>query len=544
MSVPLSLTLGSFLGVTGFVATYAWWRTRQADNSDARTYFLANRGLPWIQVAGSLLLTNISTEQLVGLNGAASLHGAAVMAWEVMSVFGLIALAWYFLPRYWSGKVATIPEFIQQRFDRVTRRVLSAILLTALVFVALPFVVYSGGVAMSAIFQLPERFGIGEGAAFAGTTIAIGVIGCIYVTRGGMRAVALSGTLYGAGLLVGALLIPVFALFKLGAGSLATGLAAVQSTHAARFNPIGAANANIPFSTLFSGLLLISIYYWCTNQSIVQRSFGARSLAEAQKGILATAGLKLLGPFYLVIPGIIAAKLFGAGIGNGDFAYPKLVAYALPEYLTGVFAAILLGCILSAFNGGLHSASTVFAIDFYRSWLKPAATERETVRAGRWFAVAACIVVVLCSSLLGNAPDGVFTLIKRIMAAFNIPILVVVGMAVLNPRVPAWAAKTALLVGPLIYLGLYWTIGQGAFGLTIHWLHLAGLNGALLATFLILAGMAHGPRAARPQLPSNASPPADAADNPWRHLRLATALAVAASFGVYLLFWLLSRTTL
>lgn len=534
----LALLVVSFLAVTVSVALFAWWRTRQVDNSDARTYFLANRGLPWIQVAGSLLLTNISTEQLVGLNGAASIHGAAVMAWEVMSVIGLLALAWYFLPRYWSGNIATVPEFVEQRFDRGARRILSAILLTALIFVALPFIVYSGGVAMSSIFQIPERFGIAPRSAFLLTTVAIGVIGGVYVVRGGMRAVALSGTIYGAGLLVGALLIPVFALAKLGHGDALAGLALVRETHAARFNPIGAETANIPFSTLFSGLLMVSVYYWCSNQSIVQRSFGAKSFAEAQKGVLATAGLKLLGPFYLVLPGLIAAKVFGAAIGNGDFAYPQLVAFALPEALTGIFAAILLGCVLSAFNGGLHSAATVAAIDFYRAWLRPDAGEQATVRAGKIFAVATCVVVVICSNVLGNAPEGIFTMIKRTMAAFNMPMLAVVAVGMLSRRAPAWSAKASLLLGPLVYLALYWTVGQGWGGWRIHWLHIAALNAVLLAGFMILAG-AIDPAPSRAAATSGAERTGDL--TPWRHMRLATGALLVASFGVYLLFWLWSH---
>lgn len=534
-SFSLGYTILSFLSVTVAVAVCAWLRTRRANNADARTYFVANRGLPWIQVAGSLLLTNISTEQLVGLNGAAALHGAAVMAWEVMSVFGLLALAWYFLPRYWGCNVTTIPEFVEARFDRGTRRMLSAILLIALVMVALPFVVFSGGVAMSSIFRLPERFGISAGMAFGVTTATISALGCAYVTLGGMRAVALSGTIYGAGLLAGALALPLFALSKLGSGDVMAGFANLQSSHAGRFYPIGGPAANIPFSTLFTGLLFVSVYYWCTNQSIVQRSFGALSFAEAQKGILATAALKLLGPFYLVLPGIIAAKLAGDAIGNGDFAYPQLVAYALPEALTGVFAAVLLGCVLSAFNGGLHSASTVFAIDFYRAWFRPDASDAATVKAGKLSAVAAAIVVAGCSGLLGNAPEGVFTFIKRIMAAFNMPILAVVALGILHPRVPAWAAKASLVAGPFVYLSLYLTIGQGAWGWRIHWLHLAGFNGALLAAFMLTsARFAPADSRVRVLMPATSI-------EPWPRVRLASFLVTAAAVAIYGLFWFWAR---
>jgi len=209
MNLPLAVA--SFLFFTGLVAVISWWRTRRMDNNDAATYFLADRRLPWIQVAGALLLTNLSTEQLIGLNGAASIHGAVVMAWEIIPVFALIAMAWYFLPRYWSGNITTIPEFLEQRFDRPTRRLLGAILLAALTFNFLPFVLYSGGVAMSSIFRLPEHLGISAPQSYAIMAWAIGIMGGIYVVFGGMKAVALSDTLYGVGLLVGAMLVPVLA---------------------------------------------------------------------------------------------------------------------------------------------------------------------------------------------------------------------------------------------------------------------------------------------------------------------------------------------
>ena len=147
MNIPF--TFGSFVLCTGLVGFVAWWRTRGMDNSSSQDYFLAGRKLPWIQVAGALLLTNLSTEQLIGLNGAASIHGAVVMAWEVVPVFALIAMAWYFLPRYWSGNITTVPQFLEQRFDVTARRIMGIVFIIAIALNILPFVLYSGGVAMS-----------------------------------------------------------------------------------------------------------------------------------------------------------------------------------------------------------------------------------------------------------------------------------------------------------------------------------------------------------------------------------------------------------
>ena len=164
MNFPL--TIGSFLLCTVLVGLVSWWRTRGMDNSHSQDYFLAGRKLPWIQVAGALLLTNLSTEQLIGLNGAASIHGAVVMAWEVVPVFALIAMAWYFLPRYWSGNITTVPQFLEQRFDATARRIMGIVFIITIALNILPFVLYSGGVAMSTIFHVHTQLGISERASF------------------------------------------------------------------------------------------------------------------------------------------------------------------------------------------------------------------------------------------------------------------------------------------------------------------------------------------------------------------------------------------
>jgi solute:Na+ symporter, SSS family len=530
--VNLPLVLGTFLLFTLLVPAISWWRTRGMDNTDARTYFLANRRLPWYQIAGTLLLTNLSTEQLIGLNGAASIHGAVVMAWEVLPVFALIATACYFLPRYWAGNITTIPEFLETRFDRGTRRLLGVILLAALTFNFMPFVLYSGGIAMSSIFRIPELLGITPAASFLAMAWAIALIGSLYVILGGMTAVALSDTLYGIGLIFGALLIPVLGLVHLGDGSMADGFARVAAQQQAKLNPVGDAGSNIPFSTLFTGLMLTNMYYWCTNQLIVQRSFGAASFAEAQKGLLATAALKLLGPVYLVFPGIIAFEMFGSAIGNGDLAYAKLVGAVLPAWLVGIFAAVLLGTVISSFNSGLHAASTLFGVDLYRAWIRPGSTDRQMLRAGKMFAVVVCLAALGASALLGGAPEGVFTLMKRIMAGFNIPILSVVIIGIVTTRVPAFAAKVALVGGVGLHFLLGWASDWGVFGTKIHWLHLVGVNFVLLCGFMLLAGRFF-PAAAR----TNGADAARAQLTGWRHLRVATVVLALGAVGLYWSLW-------
>jgi len=540
------LTLGSFFLCTVLVAFIAWWRTRGMDNANSQDYFLAGRKLPWIQVAGALLLTNLSTEQLIGLNGAASIHGAVVMAWEVVPVFALIAMAWYFLPRYWSGNITTVPQFLEQRFDATARRIMGIVFIITIALNILPFVLYSGGVAMSTIFHVHTQLGISERASFQLMAWSIGIIGTCYVLFGGMKAVALSDTLYGAGLLVCGLLIPVLALFKLGEGEFFAGLTRVLQHQAVKIDPVGGARSNVPFDTLFTGMLFINLFYWCTNQMIVQRSFGAKSFAEAQKGIIATAGLKLLGPFFLVIPGIIAAEMFGpAAIGNGDLAYSLLVDAVLPPYLVGIFAAVFLGAVISAFNGGLHSVSTMFSVDLYRGWLRPGASDHEMVRAGKIFSVAIVVVSILTSSLLGGSSEGIFTMMKQVMSAFKLPLLAVVVVGMISRRVPAWAANFAMVLGVFTSILLNSAFGDGFLGfrlkvssLHVHWLHLAALNTILLCGFMLLIGRFAPARPAEARAGASAAPSGPVVDlTPWSGLRVASIVVALAAIGLYFALW-------
>jgi SSS family solute:Na+ symporter len=415
----------------------------------------------------------------------------------------------------------------------------------------LPFVLYSGGLAMSTIFHVHTQLGVSEATSFQIMAWSIGIIGTFYVLFGGMKAVALSDTLYGAGLLVCGLLIPVLALFKLGDGDFLAGLSRVLQHQATKIDPVGGPRSNVPFDTLFTGMLFINLFYWCTNQMIVQRSFGAKSFAEAQKGILATAGLKLLGPFFLVFPGVIAAEMFGAAaVGNGDLAYSLLVDAVLPPYLVGLFAAVFLGSVISSFNGGLHSVSTMFSLDLYRGWLRPGASDREMVRAGKLFSVVIVFVAIFTTSLLGSSSEGIFTMMKQVMSAFKLPLLAVVLMGMFSRRVPAWAANVSMILGVFssILLNCLW--GDGFLGfrlnlssLRIHWLHLAALNTLLLCGFMLIVGQfaAAAPAAASTSRPSMSSAP-EMDLTPWRGLRVASVVVALLAVALYFSLWRLAST--
>ena len=478
----------SFILFTALVGFISWWRTRQDDHGDADNYFLAGKSLPWFVVAGSLMLTNLSTEQLIGLNGSAYLSGTIVMAWEVVAALALVVLALYFLPRYWNSGITTVPQILEKRFDAQTRQILSGLFLVFLVLNFLPFVLYSGALGMNGLFKVDELLGVSETGSIWIMVWAIGIVGSIYAIFGGLKAVAVSDTINGIGLLIGGLAIPILGLIALGDGSMGDGLDRILTNQTEKISPIGESDSAIPFSTLFTGMLLINVYYWCTNQAIVQRTFGAKSLAEGQKGVLAAAGLKLLGPLYLVLPGIIAFEMFGSELGNGDSAYPRLVAEVLPPSLAGIFGAVMFGAILSSFNSALHSCSTLFGLDIYKGIINPKADGRRVVLIGKIFGMFLAIFAMCLAPVIANAPDGLFTLMKKLGAIFNIPILAVVIMAMVSRSVPAWAAKISLLGGMATYCYFTWGMGETFFGTPMHWLHFAALNFAFLCIFMLVAG--------------------------------------------------------
>ena len=345
----------SFLAFTGIVAIIAYLSTRNTNEESSDGYFLGGRSLTAGVIAGSLLLTNLSTEQIIGLNGAAFTEGILVMAWETLAAIAMVVTAVFLLPRYLKGGLTTIPQFLGNRYDKTTKTIASALFLSGYVVVLLPIVLYSGAVAFSAMFDLPGITGISRIGTIWAAVWAIGIIGSIYAIFGGLKAVAVSDTVNAVGLLIGGIMIPIFGLSYIGDGSVSNGFSELMSRNPERFNSIGDVTASVPFATIFTGMMLVQVFYWGTNQAIIQRALAAKNLEEGQKGLLLASFIKILGPLILVIPGMIAFHIFGDTLAKPDEAYPKLVAQVLPASLVGFFAAVLFGAILSSFNSALNS---------------------------------------------------------------------------------------------------------------------------------------------------------------------------------------------
>jgi len=441
----------TFIGFTALVAIISYYKTRNTEESSSDGYFLGGRSLTAGVIAGSLLLTNLSTEQIVGLNGASYESGLSVMVWETLAAIAMVVTAMFLLPRYLKGGITTVPGFLAKRFDVTTKTLTSVLFLTGYVVVLLPVILYSGSLAISGMFDIPELLGVTHTQSIWICVWGIGIIGSIYAVFGGLKAVAVSDTINAIGLLIGGVLIPIFGLMMIGDGSILDGLSALTTENPDKFKSMGGPLDPVPFYTIFTGMMLVQLFYWGTNQQIIQRALGAKDLKEGQKGLLLASFIKILGPLIVVLPGIIAFHLFQGNLESADSAYPMLVKKVLPGAWVGFFAAVLFGAILSSFNSVLNSSVTLFGIDVYKEHINKDADEKTIVKYGKTFGVILAIVSMFIAPLIANA-GSLFDYLQEINGIYSIPILTIIVVGYLTKRVPAIAAKIGLVSGCLLYI--------------------------------------------------------------------------------------------
>lgn len=441
----------TFIGFTALVAVISYLKTRKTDESSSDGYFLGGRSLTAAVVAGSLLLTNLSTEQLVGLNGSAYQSGLSVMVWETLAAVAMVVTAIFLLPRYLKGGLTTIPGFLAERFDVTTKTLTSVLFLSGYVVVLLPVILYSGSLAISGMFDLPELLGVTHNQSIWICVWGIGVIGSIYAVFGGLKAVAVSDSINAVGLLIGGLLIPIFGLMMIGDGNILDGLSVLVTENPDKFKSMGGPTDPVPFYTIFTGMMLVNLFYWGTNQQIIQRALGAKNLKEGQKGLLLAGFIKILGPIIVVLPGIIAFHMFQGNLDTADSAYPMLVKKVLPTAWVGFFAAVVFGAILSSFNSVLNSSVTLFGIDVYKQHINKNADEKTIVKYGKTFGVILAIAAMFIAPLIANA-GSLFDYLQEINGIYSIPILTIIVVGYTTKRVPAIAAKVGLVSGCLLYI--------------------------------------------------------------------------------------------
>ncbi|MDX9721837.1 MAG: solute:sodium symporter family transporter [Myxococcota bacterium] len=526
------LTLGSFVFFTALVGVLTWFITRRDDHGSSKGYFLAGRSLSFPLIAGSLLLTNLSTEQMVGLNGNAFTDGLSVMAWEVVAVLALVLMALFFLPRFLKSGIATVPQLLELRFDRSTRIITDLIFLIAYAVILLPIILYTGATALTGILDVASITGIQNPTVNLWLMVwLVGIIGSIYALFGGLRTVAISDTINGVGLLLGGLMITYFGLQAVSGGDgVWEGWTTLRDANPERFNSMGREGQSVPFHTLFTGVLLLNLFYWCTNQQIIQRTFGASSLKEGQKGVLLTGALKLLGPLYLVLPGMIAFYLFAADGLKADHAYGTLVRSVLPAPLAGFFAAALVGAILSSFNSALNSTCTLFSLGLYNGLLKRDATEEQVVRSGKTFGWIIALTSMTIAPLLAGT-GSIYTYLQKMNGIYFIPIFAVVSVGLLARRVPPLGAKLALIAGFVLIAVGYFVPPFDGWVAAMHEFHFLGAVFAFLVLLMLLLGLL------RPLPQAWQQEDCGELDlTPWRGAKAAGAVLTIVVIAIYVAF--------
>jgi len=511
----------------GLVAWVSYLKTRgEVGTRDG--YFLAGRGLGAGFIAGSMLLTNLNAEQLIGLNGSAYGFNLSSMAWEVTAAFATICMAFIFLPRYLAGAFTTLPQFLASRFDDDVRRLTVILFMVGYGLITIPSVLYSGSIAVLLLFDVPGLFNVSYSQGLMLTIVTVGSVGALYAIFGGLRAVAVSDTLNGVGLLIIGIIVPVLGLSALGEGNVGQGLQTLTSTNTEKLNAIGSASDPTPFGTLFTGMVFANLFYWCTNQYVIQRTLAARNLAEGQKGVLFSGFFKVMVPLMMMLPGVIAFHLYGDGLDSIDQAYPQLIRDVLPVYATGFFLAVLLGTVFSSFNSLLNSAATLFCLDVYAPLKKNAVSDEQLVKIAKYASIIIALFSFMVAPLLQFAPDGLWQIIRIFTGFYNIPVIAIVIVGLFTTRVPAIGPKVVIAFHVIAY-GLFQFVLSDL--IAIHFLHLYAILFGI--EILIMLGFGHFQPAER----SWDYMPHNKVDlTPWRFARPCAVTLMSCVVGLYLLF--------
>ncbi len=429
-----TVQIAVFFLVTGLIGLITYIKCRSANRAavnsgeaDSKEVFLAGGSLSWVFVAGSITLTNLSTDQLVGMNGNQML---LLAWWELAAVFGLIILAKVFLPIYYRYNCTTTTELLEKRYNNHHIRALIGFLfLLGNVFIFLPIVLYTGSLFMKTMFGLD--------ISLMTLAIAFAVVGSAYAVLGGLRAVAISDTYSGVLLLSLGLLVVFLALKAIDFD--------FSGIPAERLTLIGATNSPIPWHTLLTGMILIQIFYWSTNQTITQRAMASPTLKEGQKGVFSAAVIRLLiVPPIIVLPGVISYKLYG---DIGDAAYGRLVGDILPLWLSGVFAAALAAAVLTTFNSILNSSSALYVLDIHEKYIgKNASLAKLNLIVTAVFVVIALLLVPVYSQ-----SESIINTVQQLYGLLSMPILSCFIVGLMFKNVHYLAAIGAVVLGVLLY---------------------------------------------------------------------------------------------
>ncbi|NBS23486.1 MAG: SLC5 family protein [Altererythrobacter sp.] len=432
MANPIQVAV--FLGITALIAfaTFVHCRGKRGTGTgDERDYFLANGGLAWYFVAGSITLTNLSTDQLVSMNGNQML---LIAWWELAAVVGLFILAFVFLPVYYKNNCTTTTELLQKKYgDKHIRALISLLFLAGNLFIFLPAILYGGSRFFLSL--LGYDGGI-ENIMLVSVVLAI--VGAAYAVFGGLRAVAVSDTYSGVLILSLALVVVYLALQAINFD--------FSGIPADRLTLIGDSDSDIPWTTLLTGMIFIQTFYWSTNQTITQRAMASPTVKEAQKGVLAAAAIRLLiVPLIVVVPGIVAYKLFGDVPSDG--AYGMIVAEVLPTWLSGAFAAALFAAALTTFNSILNASAALYVCDMHEAYID------KPKKVGRLGAIVSIIMSLLALTLVPffASQESLINTVQQLYGLLSMPILSAFIVGLLFTNVQAAAAMIGVVSGVVVY---------------------------------------------------------------------------------------------
>jgi SSS family solute:Na+ symporter len=409
------------------VATWLKCRGQTRGGGTEKEIFLAGGGLTWVFVAGSITITNLGADQLVGMNGN---QMVLLCLWELCAVAGLTMLAFIFLPIYYRNRCATVTELLERKYGAASiRSTIGALFLIGNTFIYQPIALYAGALMMKTMFGLDAPILL-LAALFA-------MAGALYAVLGGLRAVAVIDTYSGALLLAMGTLVVVLCL-----AAVHFDLSHVPPE---RLTLIGGPQSPIPWPTLLTGMLFIQMFYWCTNQTITQRAMASPSLKEAQRGVLAAMVVRLLViPPMVVLPGVVAFELFGK---LGDATYGTIVWHVLPPWLSGLFAAAVACAILAHFASALNASATLYVCDLHERFIDP----RPNVRQLSAIATAVFVVIALAMVPVYDGADSIINLVQKLNGLISMPVLSVFLVALVFRNVDAWAAIAGLLFGVALY---------------------------------------------------------------------------------------------
>ncbi|WP_306249781.1 SLC5 family protein [Parvularcula sp. IMCC14364] len=462
---PEALQIGIFVTITGLIGFFTWLKCRAPDtvrsDDPNKEQFLAGGGLSWIFVAGSITLTNLSTDQLVGMNG----NQMALLAWwELAAVAGLLVLALVFLPVYYKYQCTTTTELLEKRYgDKNIRATIAVLFLLGNVFIYLPIMLYTGSLFMQSMFGIE--------APIIVISLCFAVIGAAYAILGGLRAVAVSDTYSGVGLLVMAVAVVLLSLQAINYD--------FSGIPAERLTMIGDNDSPIPWHTLLTGMIFIQIFYWSTNQTITQRAMASPTLKEAQKGVFAAAGIRLLiVPAIVVIPGIVSYKLYG---DIGDAAYGRIVGEVLPTWMSGAFAAFMAAAVLTSFNSVLNSSTTLYVVDLHEAYVnKTPNVRRLSGIITSMFVVSALILVPVYSGA-----DSIINLVQQLNGLLSMPILSAFIVSLLFRNVAPMSAILGVIFGTSFYGALSFGFVELPVVSSWHYIHQMLLTLVLSISFAL-----------------------------------------------------------